>query len=222
MPALLEARSLSRRAGERWLLREQSLTIDGGERIALAGPSGAGKTVLLRALALLDPLDDGEIRLHGRPVEPARAPSYRRRVAYLHQAPALADATVEANLELPFSLALHRRRRFDRAAVVELLGRLGKDEEFLRRGRGELSGGEAQLVALVRLLQLEPELLLLDEPTAALDPDSGRLARALVRDWQAAGDGGRAYLWVTHDAALAAGVAERRLTLADGRLEEAR
>ena len=118
---MLEARSISRQAGDRWLLREVDLRIGGGERLALAGPSGAGKTVLLRALALLDPLTSGEVRWHGRSVEPGGAPAYRRRVAYLHQAPALAAGTVEANLRVPFGLGAHRGRSFDREAAGERL-----------------------------------------------------------------------------------------------------
>lgn len=218
---MLEARSISRRAGDRWLLRDTDLRIAGGERLALSGPSGAGKTVMLRALALLDPPSGGEIFFRGRRVEPGAAPAYRCRVAYLHQTPALADGTVEDNLRLPFALAAHRERSFDRAAAADLLGRLGKDEEFLGRRRRDLSGGEAQIVALVRLLQLAPSILLLDEPTAALDPDSAQRVRTLLRDWQAAEAGSRAYLWVTHDAALAGQVGERSLRLADGTLEEA-
>jgi putative ABC transport system ATP-binding protein len=217
---MLEARSIARRAGDRWLLRDQSLALAGGERIALSGPSGSGKTLLLRALALLDPLDGGEILFEGQPIEPAGVPAFRCRVGYLHQTPALSDGTVEANLRLPFALAAHRRRRFDRERAVELLQRLGKDETFLRRRRGELSGGEAQITALVRLLQLTPSVLLLDEPTAALDPRSAELARGLLRRWQEADTGARAYLWVTHDASLAATVAERYLRLENGRLED--
>ena len=219
---MLEARSIARRAGDHWLLQRLDLEIAGGERIALSGPSAAGKTVLLRALALLDPLDGGEILLDGSPIEPNGVPAYRCRVGYLHQTPALADGTVEANLRLPFSLAAHRRQSYDRARAVDLLSRLGKDERFLSRQRGELSGGEAQITALVRLLQLAPSILLLDEPTAALDPESAELARELVRQWQQGDGGARAYLWVTHDASLAEVVAERYLRLADGRLEDGR
>ncbi len=216
---MLQARAIERHAGGHRLLDRLSVEIAGGERIALSGPSGAGKTVLLRALALLDPLDGGEIRLDGEPIEPARVPAYRCRVGYLHQTPALGAGNVEANLRLPFSLAAHRHREFDRNLVVGLLGRLGKDEGFLRRRRSELSGGEAQIAALVRLLQLAPEVLLLDEPTAALDPEAAELARRLLREWQEVDAGGRAYLWVTHDADLAGRVADRYLRLVDGRLQ---
>ena len=219
---MLEARSIVRRAGGRRLLGELSLTVGAGERISLSGPSGAGKTVLLRALAMLDPLDGGRLLCDGRPVQPAGVPAYRCRVAYLHQTPALADGTVELNLKLPFSLAAHRHQSFDRARALDLLSRLGKEESFLGRRRGELSGGEAQIVALVRLLQLEPAILLLDEPTAGLDPDSAKLARGLLSRWQRGDAGGRAYLWVTHDERLSAGVAERRLQLEAGRLTDGR
>lgn len=219
---MLEARSIARRAGDHWLLRRLDLRITGGERIALSGPSGAGKTVLLRALALLDPLDGGELLLDGSPIEAHAVPAYRCRVGYLHQSPALADDTVEANLRLPFSLSAHRRQSYDRGRAVDLLGRLGKDQTFLSRRRGELSGGEAQIAALARLLQLAPSILLLDEPTAALDPESAALARALLREWQREDNGARAYLWVTHDAALADTVADRYLRLEDGRLADAR
>ncbi len=219
---MLEARSIVRRAGDHWLLRDLDLVVSGGDRIALSGPSGAGKTVLLRALALLDPLDGGEIRLGGRPVAAAEVPAFRCRVGYLHQTPALAAGTVEANLRRPFALAAHQGQSYDRARAAGLLRRLGKDEGFLGRRRGELSGGEAQITALVRLLQLAPSILLLDEPTAALDPDSAELARTLLDEWQAGDGGSRAYLWVTHDADLGRRVADRHLRLAEGRLEDRR
>lgn len=219
---MLEARSIARRAGDAWLLRPLDLRIAAGERLALSGPSGAGKTVLLRALALLDPLDEGEVLLDGRSIEPGAVPAYRCRVSYLHQAPALVDNTVEANLRLPFRLDAHRHQSFDRSRAMDLLRRLGKDEAFLGRRRGELSGGEAQIAALVRMLQLQPSILLLDEPTASLDPGSAELARRLLREWQRADADSRAYLWITHDEALAKQVADRFLHLEDGRLSSQR
>jgi len=224
---ILEARDLGRRApgGGPWLLRGVSLALAPGDRLAVEGPTGAGKTVLLRALALLDPVTEGEVRFRGLPPADREVPTFRCRVAYLHQSPALAEGTVEENLRLPFGLAVHRNGGadpgrgggYDRARAVELLAALGRDEGFLGKEREDLSGGERQIAALVRLLQLEPEVLLLDEPTAALDPATTARAEELLTAW--AGAAGRAWIWVSHDPEQGARLADRRLRLDGGRIE---
>lgn len=217
---LLDARSITRRRDEGgWLLREVSLAVEGGDRVAIQGPSGSGKTLLLRALALLDPLDAGEVRLRGRAVPDVQVPAFRRQVTYLHQGPPLSEGTVEANLRLPFSLAVHHDRRFERERALELLEELGRDADFLGARIDDLSGGERQMVALVRILQLDPTVLLLDEPTAALDPATAELAESLLTTW-CEGEG-RAFLWVSHDPAQARRVARRRLRLEGGALAPA-
>jgi putative ABC transport system ATP-binding protein len=101
-----------------------------------------------------------------------------------------------------------------------LLGKVDRDESFLRQRRDNLSGGEAQLVALVRALQLQPDVLLLDEPTAALDAESAAAAESLVLQWLAASPDERALVWSSHDAAQTDRVATRQLHMADGRLRE--
>ena len=147
---LLEACGVGRlRPGEQgWLLHNVSLEVRGGDRLALAGPSGGGKTLLLRALALLDPLDVGAACWRGQPVAAAEVPAFRRRVAYLHQRPALFEGTVEDNLRLPFSLAVHREQSFDRERALALLATLGgrvvsgegAGRPVRRRGAGDRSG----------------------------------------------------------------------------------
>lgn len=223
---ILEAEGLGRRApgGGPWLLRGVSLALGPGDRLGVEGPTGAGKTVLLRALALLDPVDRGEVRFRGRPVAERGVPAFRGRVAYLHQSPALAEGTVEENLHLPFDLAVHRDgggagegARYDRGRAVDLLAALGRDEGFLAKERDDLSGGERQITALVRLLQLDPEVLLLDEPTASLDPDTTAWAEELLTGWVRAPE--RAWIWVSHDPEQGRRVADRRLRLAAGRIE---
>ena len=112
-----------------------SLAVNAGDRLGIVGPSGAGKTVLLRSLALLDPLDAGEIRWRGRSVRGDAVPVYRSLAIYLHQRPALFEGTVEDNLRYPFSLTVHRMGPFDRGRAVELLTLLGRDAAFLAKSR---------------------------------------------------------------------------------------
>ncbi len=122
----------------------------------ITGPSGSGKSVFLRALALLDPIDDGVIQWRGQAIARSGIPAYRRRVAYIAQRPAMLDGSVEDNLRYPFSLKVYRDVRFDRERVVELARRAGREADFLDKRASELSGGEAQIAALIRVLQVEP------------------------------------------------------------------
>ena len=220
---LLQMRHVVRRdaARHQTLLQQTSVTIQAGERIAITGPSGSGKSVFMRAIALLDPLDAGDILWHGKPIDRATIPRYRRRVAYIRQRPALLDGTVEDNLRYPYSLQTYRDVRFDSDRAMALLSRAGRASGFLTRRASELSGGEGQIVALIRVLQLDPEVLLLDEPTASLDAESTQSIEALVRAWFDDAADSRAWLWVSHDPAQAERVGMRRLTMRAGVLQDA-
>src|SRR6516225_10098175 len=113
---MLKACGLGRRRenGGDWLLHGVCIAISPGDRLAVTGPSGAGKTLLLRALALLDPLDEGVIQWKGQSVSGSDVPAYRREVIYLHQRPSLFEGSVEANLRYPFSLKVNRGRSFNK------------------------------------------------------------------------------------------------------------
>jgi putative ABC transport system ATP-binding protein len=219
---LVEAHQIARRDAQRgqWLLHPTDFVLRAGERAVLTGPSGSGKSVFLRALALLDPLDSGEVSWHGEQVTRARIVRYRRHIAYLRQRPALLDGTVEDNLRYPYTLAVYRDDRFDAGRVRALFAAAGRASDFLARPTSELSGGESQIVALVRVLQLDPDALLLDEPTASLDPESARAVEALVAGWFEHASDARATVWVSHDPAQAARVGKRHLTMRAGALEE--
>ena len=220
---LVEASDIARQDPQsgQMLLQPTRFVLHAGDRVAITGPSGSGKSVFLRALALLDPLAGGQIAWHGKPIERATITCYRRNVAYIRQRPAILDGTVEDNLRYPFSLKVYRDVRFDRARAASLAAQAGRGEDFLAKRASELSGGEAQIAALIRVLQLAPEVLLLDEPTASLDPESSHAIEGLVEAWFNAEGQAHASVWVSHDPAQAKRMSERHLTMRAGVLDEA-
>lgn len=222
MSALIETRALTRRDERRQtlLLQPTDFSLNRADRVSITGSSGSGKSVFLRALALLDAPSSGQVLWNGQPIANTEIPHYRSHISYLSQRPALVEGTVEDNLRFPFSLKTLRQRRFDLAAVTALLEHAGKTQEFLGKNAADLSGGEAQVASLIRTLQLNPEVLLLDEPTAALDPTSSRDVEALINAWFGA-DSDRAYIWVSHDLEQARRMSEIHLQMSAGVLSGA-
>lgn len=216
--AMLEVTGLRRLGGERVLLDDVSLSIRGGDRIAIVGPTGSGKTLLLRSLAKLDLLDAGEIQWQGTPVRGNGIPRFRSQVIYLHQRPTLIEGAVVDNLRQPFSLRVHQDLQFNRERIVRLLLSLGRDDSFLLKQQRDLSGGESQLTSLLRAIQLNPSILLLDEPTAALDTAAAIMVESLVTTWLDEMPMTRAMVWVTHDYPQALRVADRVLEMNAGRM----
>ncbi len=205
--------------GDGWLIRDIRFDLHFGDRLGLVGPSGAGKTVLMRAIAMLDPLDAGSIQWQGRVIRGEAVPSYRKHVVYLHQRSALWDGTVEDNLRSPYSLKAHAAESFDRDRVVGLLRDLGREPAFLAKSSRDLSGGEAPIGALIRAVQLDPIVLLLDEPTASLDPATAEAVEGLLDGWLNARGNERALVWVSHDRNQTLRVTTRQLILRAGQLE---
>jgi molybdate transport system ATP-binding protein len=197
------------------------LRVDDGEVVALLGPNGAGKTTTLRAVAGLRPLDAGRIELDGRVLdEPAAStfvPPEQRSVGVVFQ-DHLLFPHLSALENVAFGLrARGVRRREARAAARAWLDRMGLADVAGARPR-TLSGGEAQRVALARALAVEPRLLLLDEPLAALDAGTRVRVRADLRRHLAAFPGGR--LLVTHDPLDAIVLADRLVILERGRVTQ--
>jgi putative ABC transport system ATP-binding protein len=140
-------------------------------------------------------------------------------VVYLHQRPSLFEGSIESNLRQPFSLKVNRRSSFDRNRILELLDGVGRPASFLERSSRDLSGGETQIVALLRALQLDPSILLLDEPTTSLDEATSRAIEELIRRWLGEAPADRASIWVTHDSLQARRIADQWLRMRRGRLE---
>ena len=226
MTSLLEVHELCLRYDGREVLRALTLEMRRGEVVALMGRSGAGKTSALRAVAALQRFDGGRIVVDGFALEPgpvapeSRLKPLRRRVGLVFQGHALfAHVSALENVALALRHVLGRARTDAEDSARRLLTSLevGGRAEALP---SQLSGGEAQRVAIARALALDPPLLLMDEPTAALDPARrGALGRTLSR--LAAGDGGRGLLIATHDVAFARAHADRVAILADGVVVEA-
>lgn len=209
---MLSATGLGRRIDDGWIWRDVEVELAAGENLAIVGPTGAGKSLLLRCLSGLDAADEGRIAIDDKPLDAWQMPAYRARVVYLHQRPALREGTVEENLRAVFRLAAHRSKGYDRSAVIRGLGAFDRDASFLKKDAADLSGGEAQIVALTRALSVKPSVLLLDEPSASMDVSATEQAEELVARWVSEGPG-RASVWTSHDGAQVQRVTDRTLTL---------
>jgi putative ABC transport system ATP-binding protein len=199
-----------------------SLTVVAGEVVAVMGPSGSGKSTLLNLIAGLDRPDSGTVTVAGQRIdklsETALARFRARHVGIIFQFfNLLDDLTVVDNVLLPAQLAGASRGQA-RTRAGALLDRMGLGKH-LQDYPARLSGGQRQRVAIARALVNEPELLLADEPTGALDTASSQEIGDLLRELNA---GGQTLVLVTHDAALAARYAARAVRIVDGRIVDGR
>jgi putative ABC transport system ATP-binding protein len=212
MTSALEARELVVLREGRRILDGASILVRSGEAVAIQGPSGSGKSTLARTLATLVEADSGTVLLGGQDAREIAPTRFRTRVAFLAQQPAMFEGTVRDNLGA--GPALHGRSLGD-AQARELTLAVGLDESILPREARTLSGGERQRAALARALANTPEILILDEPTAALDPDAGARIIELLRALSARG---LSVLMVTHVEAHARALGGTRYRCALGRL----
>jgi len=205
--SLLVIDALCVRYDARDILRSLSLEVARGEMVALMGPSGVGKTTALRAVAALQPFDAGAIRIDGFALTPGPVPPetrlvpLRRRVGFVFQSHALFEhLTALDNITLALRHVLGKTRTEADTIAATLLASLDVGARAGARP-SQLSGGEAQRVAIARALAPDPALLLMDEPTAALDPAR---RSALATTLRGLCEQGRSLLVATHDAEFAA------------------
>jgi polar amino acid transport system ATP-binding protein len=205
--------------GDRDVLADVSLDVAEHDVVCVIGSSGSGKSTLLRCINLLEPIDDGEIRLDGADItEPGLDENaLRRRIGIVFQSFNLfPHLTVRANVTLGPRRALGRSKAEAAAQADELLGRFG-----LAGHRDaypdQLSGGQQQRVSIVRSLAMEPELMLLDEVTSALDPELVGEVLAVIGELKASG---MTMVLATHEMAFARDIADKVCFLDGGRIVE--
>jgi len=215
----VQVEGLRKSFGDQKVLNGIHLTVAQGESVAVLGQSGTGKSVLLKLLIGLQQPDAGAVRIHGHDIGKAGAhqlSEIRRRVGFLFQQAALYDSlTVEENVAFPLSrhTAMPPMERQHR--VRELLSAVGMEDDF-KKFPSEISGGMQKRVGMARALALDPDLLLLDEPTAGLDPITAAEIATLVRRLQEGRD--VTSVVVTHDILHAGDFADRLIVLREGNI----
>jgi tungstate transport system ATP-binding protein len=216
--SLIEVAGLNHSYGERKVLQDLNLAIGKGEVFALIGPTGAGKTTLLRIVDLLEVPGAGEIYFDGKciPRSGKQRLEIRRRMSFIHQKPQVFNLSVYDNVACGLRWRGERKNRIAQKVdhILETVGLEG----YRNRSARTLSGGEAQRVALARSLVLEPEVLLLDEPTANLDPISTVKIEQLIS--YVAGQRNTTMIMATHDMSQGQQLADRIGVLLNGRLAQ--
>ncbi|HUV02449.1 MAG TPA: ABC transporter ATP-binding protein [Desulfobacteria bacterium] len=215
---MIEVKLLRKRHGEKEILKDINLTIKSGEIFTIIGPTGAGKTTLLRLIDLLDMPTSGAIYVDGvdANASPRTRLAIRRKMALLFQKPALFNTSVYDNVTYGLKFRGFERQSIDEKVnhALEIVGLL----DYAQRSAPTLSGGEAQRVALARAIVTEPEVLLLDEPTANLDPIATEKIEELIarinRDYKAT------IIMATHDMLQGQRLADRIAVMMNGAITQ--
>ncbi|MDE7185164.1 MAG: amino acid ABC transporter ATP-binding protein [Lachnospiraceae bacterium] len=217
--ALLEINHIQKTFGGRVIIDDFNLAVRKGEVVVIIGPSGCGKSTLLRCINALEEIQGGEILLNGEPVqkESKNISQMRQKIGMVFQSYDLfPHKTVLGNILLA-PLKVQRRKRAEaEKEAVELLARVGLADRWDAYPR-QLSGGQKQRAAIVRALIMHPEILLLDEITAALDPE---MVHEVLEVVLSLAKSGSTMLIVTHEMAFAKAIADHVLFMEHGKIAE--
>jgi glutamate transport system ATP-binding protein len=215
----VEMRGVNKYFGDLHVLRDINLTVASGEVVVVIGPSGSGKSTLCRAINRLEPIDSGEIFVHGEllPEEGKALARLRADVGMVFQSFNLfAHKTVRQNVTLgPIKVKGVQQRDADERAD-QLLDRVGISEQA-DKYPAQLSGGQQQRVAIARALAMQPQVMLFDEPTSALDPEMIKEVLDVMVDLA---KGGMTMVVVTHEMGFARTAGDRVLFMSDGEIVE--
>ena len=218
-PSLFSLRNVTQQRCDATILHDLTVDIPRTAITALVGPSGAGKTSLLRLLNRLDDPTSGEVLLDDQPITSFPVGALRRRVGFVFQRPAMFEGTVADNLRIAVELGNAHSAPAEPLPMDLVLTAVELSTDYLDRDTARLSGGEQQRVSIARALMTRPQVLLLDEPTSALDPEvADRLLATIARVQQKYGV---SVVMVTHRLGEARTTSSWTIMLEAGRLVEA-
>ena len=211
---IVQVRHLSKRFGQRTILKDINFTVNQGDVTTIIGPSGSGKSTLLRCLNLLETPTGGEIAFHGTVLQEGdNIPAYRTKVGMVFQSFNLfSNMTVLQNCMVGQQKVLKRPAEQAKQVALTYLEKVGM-AQYQNAKPKQLSGGQQQRVAIARALAMQPEVLLFDEPTSALDPEMVGEVLAVMRDLAKEG---MTMILVTHEMAFARDVSNHVVFMADG------
>ncbi len=209
----LSIQNLRLTRGENLVLRDISLDVAVGELLVVIGPSGSGKSSLLRCINRLNDIDSGAILLDGQSIYDLPVTALRRKVGLMFQKTAAFEGSLAQNIA--FGGALHGQT-LSRQRILELMNLVSLEAELLDTSAQALSGGQEQRLGIARALALKPSLMLLDEPTSALDPiATHHVEESLLKLRQQTG---LTMIWVSHSIEQARRIGSRVLLLDQGRI----
>jgi putative ABC transport system ATP-binding protein len=213
----LEARNVSASFGGKHVLSHVGLIVNPGDFVIITGASGCGKSTLLRLLNELDAPTTGEIRVDDKPACTIDVHALRRRIVYVQQQPVMLEGTVAENLRLPFRFAAAKVSAPDDSELRRRLDELNMTDVALDDAAFPLSVGQQQRLAFLRALLVSPEVLLCDEPTASLDPESTTIVHRILRELAASGT---SVIIVSHDSICDLPTSTRHVVIEDGAIVE--
>jgi len=210
MRTKIEAEAVTVWAGGKEILHQVTTGIPEKRIFTIVGPSGAGKSTFLRTINRLVEIGSGEIRLDGKSVKEMEPVALRKKIGMVFQIPLAFEGTVEENL-----LIGPRLNSMEPPDVNELMDMVGLARSFLKRKANELSVGEQQRMCIGRAIANRPEVLLMDEPTASLDPDSARVVEDLILELKEIGQ--LTLVVVTHNVEQGKRIGDWTMLMKEGR-----
>ena len=210
---VLECQNISYKVENKSILKDISFSVDMGDYISIVGPSGSGKSTMLKLLGHLLSPTEGTLLYKNQNYVSYSPLELRKQIAYCFQTPYLFGHTVEENLHFPF-IVEHMPPNTEK--IEQLLAQFQLPSQIVEESVQNLSGGEKQRLSLIRTLLLNPQVLLLDEPTSALDEKNTQI---LEKTFQQLNQSGTTIVLVTHSLEQSQNYSNKRLTFIDGQLE---